>query len=94
MDVRILFAVELGVNIRELFLSKDTSLTRNYLRSLVQNITVRGAEITIRGRTDAAVALLASGAEPGTRPLNQSSAILTSVVGWRPRRDLNARPSV
>src|SRR6266542_553964 len=81
-------------NIRELFLSKDTSLTRNYLRFLVQDITVRGAEITIRGRTDAAVALLASGAEPGTSPLNQSSAVLTSVVDWRPRRDLNARPSV
>ncbi len=81
-------------NIRELFLSKDTSLTRNYLRFLVQDITVRGAEITIRGRTDAAVALLASGAEPGSSPLNQSSAVLTSVVDWRPRRDLNARPSV
>jgi hypothetical protein len=56
-------------SIRELFLSKDTSLTRNYLRFLVQDITVRGPEITIRGRTDAAVALLASGAD-STGPLN------------------------
>jgi hypothetical protein len=79
-------------SIRELFLADDTTLTRNYLRFLLEEITVQGTEITLRGRTDAAVALLASGADAAS--LNRSPPVLTSVVGWRPRRDLNARPSV
>ncbi len=73
-------------SIRELFLSKDMSLASNYLRFLVQDITVRGAEITIRGRTNAAVALLATGAESGTS-LNHPPPVLTSVGGWRPNGD-------
>jgi hypothetical protein len=46
--------------VRDLFLSADATLTRNYLRFLVEQITVRGDELEIRGKTDAAVALLAS----------------------------------
>jgi hypothetical protein len=64
----------------ETFAASGTSWPRRSPSFLVRDITVRGAEVTIRGRTDA-VALLAGSAEPGTSPLNHSSAVLTSVVG-------------
>ncbi len=69
-----------------MFLSNDSAITRNYLRFLIDEITVRGTEITIHARGDAVVELMAVGGEK-LGPLNPASPVLTSVGGWRPRRD-------
>jgi site-specific DNA recombinase len=78
--------------VRDLFLSADTTLARNYLRFLVERIIVRGNELEIRGKTDAAEALLASppdAASPSARP---AETVLVSAVGWLQLLDSNQGP--
>lgn len=79
--------------IRELILSADHTLAKNYLRFLVDRITVRGNEVEILGRTDSAVALLASASE-AVKPanVNRPAEVLTSVGGWLQRLDSNQGP--
>ena len=78
--------------IRDL-LGADHTLATNYLRFLVERIDVSGNELTIQGKTDAAVALLAAGPEP-SRPatVNPPAEVLTSAVGWLRLKDSNLGP--
>lgn len=76
--------------LREVFLSGQTSMTKSYLRFLVERIEVqpapkRSVEVNIVGRSGAAVALIASTANG-----NQSRGpVLGSVGSWlRVRRTL------
>ncbi|MEY4583139.1 MAG: hypothetical protein RL701_7842, partial [Pseudomonadota bacterium] len=50
--------------LRTLLLGEDQTLAKNYLRFLVEDITVHGNEIEIRGKSESAVALLASSSDP------------------------------
>ena len=46
--------------IRDVFLSADQTLAKNYLRFLVERIVVQGNSLEIHGKADASVALLAA----------------------------------
>ena len=73
-------------HLREMLLAPDSTMTRNYLRFLVDEITVNGPEITIHARGEAVVGLMAAGGEKPA-PLNPGEPVLTTVGGWRARRD-------
>ena len=78
--------------IRELFLSADQTLAKNYLRFLVDRILVRGNELEIHGKTEPTVALLAASPElTFPPPLSlRKKFLLPQVVGsssWTRTRD-------
>lgn len=77
---------------RDLFMSGDKRLAKNYLRMLVEHIVVREDLVEVVGRTDVAVAMMAA-AGKGT-DLNQPERVLTIVDSWRPRHESNVRPTV
>jgi site-specific DNA recombinase len=79
--------------VRQLLLSDDPTLAKNYLRFLVDQIVVRGNEVEIRGKTQAAVALLSAGSE-GTclATVKRPAEVLTSGGGWLQRQDSNLGP--
>lgn len=79
--------------LRSLLLGSDQTLAKNYLRFLVEEILVHGNEIEIRGKTNAAVALLASGSDPNVATGVKSPAgVLVSVGEWLRNLDSNQGP--
>lgn len=81
-------------SVRSVFLSRDSSMTKNYLKFLVEKIVVNGPEVTLHARSDAAVRMMAApktgGAEAAlTDPTNSP----TFVVDWLQREDSNLGPS-
>lgn len=69
--------------IRDVFLSADQTLAKNYLRFLVERLVVRGNDIEIHGKADASVALLAASPDLAyPAPVNPPAEVLTSVGGW------------
>jgi hypothetical protein len=80
--------------IRDLFLSADATLAKNYLRFLVDGVTVRGNELEIRGRTDAVVALLASGSDAASAAVvNRPETVLVTAGGWLQSLDSKQAPA-
>jgi hypothetical protein len=70
-------------NVRELFLSGDNALTRNYLRFLIDRIVVNDTKIDIFGRSEAAVRMMAAGEGGGV--LTPEAPVLTAGVDWLPK---------
>ena len=71
--------------VRDIFLSADQTLAKNYLRFLVERLVVRGNDIEIHGKADASVALLAASPDLAyPAPVNPPAEVLTSVGGWLP----------
>lgn len=73
--------------LREVFLSGQTSMTKRYLRFLVERIEVqpapkRSVEVNIVGRSGAAVALIASTANGNQ---SRGEPVLGSVGSWLPK---------
>ncbi|MEY4583132.1 MAG: hypothetical protein RL701_7835, partial [Pseudomonadota bacterium] len=62
----------------------------NYLRFLVEDITVHGNEMEIRGKSESAIALLATAADPAVAAgVKQPAAVLVSVGDWLPKQVSN-----
>ncbi|MDC3956857.1 recombinase zinc beta ribbon domain-containing protein [Polyangium jinanense] len=89
-------------SLRELFLSDDPALTRNYLRFLVEEIVVTGDQIDLVARTAAAIQMMAA-AGSGPAPIaghksteagvcNHPPQVRTTVVDWLQLLDSNQRP--
>ena len=75
-------------SLKEMFLSGDNSMTRNYLRFLVEDITVTDEQIDISARTDAALRLMAGGSrQEKTECVNHSVVSPTIVYDWLPLVD-------
>lgn len=76
--------------VRELFLSANQTMAKNYLRFLVERIVVRDTELEIHGKTQPTVALLAASPElTFPVPVKPAEEVLTSAGGWlRVRRRL------
>ena len=83
--------------LRQVFLSGQTSMTKNYLRFLVQRIeigpmTADGTAINIVGKTGAAIALMASAGQELAAPVNPQGPVLSSVSDWLQLLDSNQGP--
>jgi site-specific DNA recombinase len=79
--------------IRDLFLGADQMLAKNYLRFLIDRVDISGNELTIHGKTGAAVALLAAGPDaPPSATVNPAEVVLTSAGGWLRLKDSNLGP--
>ena len=76
--------------IRDLFLGANQTLAKNYLRFLIDRVDISGNELTIHGKTGAAVALLAAGPDaPQSATVNPAEVVLTSAGGWLPKRSIS-----
>ena len=72
-------------SLKEMFLTGDNPLTRNYLRFLVEGITVTDEQIDISARTDAALRLMAGGSrQEKTEGANPSVVSPTMGLDWLP----------
>ena len=78
-------------SIRKLFLSGDNAMTRNYLRFLVDRIVLKGRQLELYARTEAAVRVMASSGAKKTTEVG-TGEVLTSVLEWLPEQDSNLRP--
>ena len=78
--------------LRDMFFAHDSTMTRNYLRFLVDEITINGPEITIHARGEAVVGLMAAGGE-NAGPLNPGDRVLTSVSSGWAKKDSNLQPT-
>ena len=77
-----------------MFLSGDNPMTRNYLRFLVEGITVTDQQIDISARTDAALRLMAGGSgQEKTESVNPSVVSPTMGLDWLRQTGSNRRPS-
>ncbi len=75
-------------SLKEMFLSGDNSMTRNYLRFLVEGITVTDEQIETSARTDAALRLMAGGSrQEKTECVNHSVVSPTMGLAWLPLVD-------
>ena len=81
---------------QEVLAAKGSSIAKNYLRMLVDTITVTpgpdGVAIDIATRPSTAVAMIAAGG--GKDGLNQPERVLTTVGQWRPQQESNLRPTL
>ena len=79
---------------QEVLAAKSSSIAKNYLRMLVDTITVTpgpdGIDIDIAARASTAVAMIAAGG--GKDGLNHPERVLTTVGQWRARQGSNLRP--
>ena len=66
--------------LRDVFLSGEHAMTRNYLRMLVDRIVVHDEYIEVVARTQGALALMASA--PSATVFTATGAVPTSVNGW------------
>jgi DNA invertase Pin-like site-specific DNA recombinase len=78
--------------LRQVFLSGQTSMTRNYLRFLVERIEVgpikaEGTAINVVGKSGAAVALMANVGRELSAPVNPQGPVLSSVNDWLQLQD-------
>ena len=72
--------------LKRTFKSKNSSLTKNYLNTLVKQITVTGNNVHIEGRIQGALEVMA---QKETAASNHNSGVLTAVNKWLPREDSN-----
>ena len=77
-------------SIREIFLSGDTSLTRNYLIFLIDSIVITDDHVQIFAKTDAALQMMAE--LPPSGVLTAEGQVRATVVDWLRRRDSNPAP--
>jgi hypothetical protein len=73
------------------------SVTRNYLRFLVERIEVgptkaEGTAINVVGESGAAVALMATAGRELSAPVNLQGPVLSSVNDWLQLQDSNLGP--
>ncbi len=85
-------------SLKDMFLSAENPMTRNYLRFLVEGITVTGASIEISARTDAALQLMAGDGKPPPEKIeaegvNPSASSPTMGLDWLRQTGSNRRPS-
>jgi hypothetical protein len=74
-------------SIRGIFLSGNNAMTRNYLRFLVDHIVLKGTQVELYARTDAAVRVMVSG-QKKTEAIT-GIPVLASVIEWLPDVDSN-----
>ena len=75
------------------FTSGETTMTKSYLKFLVDRIVVRPGEVEIIGKSAEAAALMAAAGQTKTPPpVNPGDGVLTSVGDWLQRLDSNQRP--
>ena len=74
--------------LRDIFISNDTPMTKNYLRFLVEKIEVLDDRIVIHAKARNAVALMPL--EAGD--VNHPEAVLTNGGEWLRLQDSNLRP--
>ena len=68
-------------SLRALFL-EGTALTKHYLRFLVAEIVVLDGDVTIRGKREAVLTMLAAGGSTPDPAFTTGGGVLTSVVDW------------
>ena len=78
--------------IRDIFISADTPLTKNYLNFLIEQIVVHADRIEIKAKPLNALAFMA--AAPSLKPedVNRPEAVLTKGGNWLRKLDSNQRP--
>jgi site-specific DNA recombinase len=78
--------------IRDIFVSKDTPMTKNYLRFLIERIDVFEDRIEVQAKAKNAVALMAHGPLAKTGAVNHPEAVLAKGGEWLQLQDSNLRP--
>jgi hypothetical protein len=78
--------------LRDIFISNDTPMTKNYLRFLVEKIEVLDDRVVIEGRARNAVALMAHPAPEEPGGVNHPEAVLAKGREWLRLLDSNQRP--
>jgi hypothetical protein len=66
--------------LRDIFISADTPMTKNYLRFLIEKVEVLDDRIAIEAKARSAVALMADAAPVGE--VNHPEAVLTNGGKW------------
>lgn len=70
-------------SLRSIFLSNDTSLTKNYLKFLVEKIVVTSEKVQLVTRSEAVVRMMAAGNGAPAGAAEPASAVSPSIgVGW------------
>ena len=81
-------------SLRKIFLSNDATLTKNYLRFLVEKIVVTGAKVQMVTRSAAVVRMMAGANGGAALAADRDPSVSPSFeVGWLPIWDSNCRPS-
>ena len=78
--------------LRDIFISNDTPMTKNYLRFLVEKIEVLDDRVVIEAKARNAVALMADPAPMRPGDVNHPEAVLTNGGEWLRLLDSNQRP--
>ncbi len=80
-------------SLRTIFLSRDTSLTKNYLKFLVEKIIVNGPKVQMVTRSEAVVRMMAgANGSPAGVAERDPAVSPTFEVGWLRLQDSNLRP--
>ncbi|RLI97084.1 MAG: hypothetical protein DRO96_01525 [Candidatus Aenigmatarchaeota archaeon] len=74
--------------LKRTFKSKNSSLTKNYLNTLVKRITVTGNNVHIEGRIQGALEIME---QKETAASHHNNGVLTAVNKWLPGQDSNLR---
>ena len=78
--------------LRDIFISNDTPMTKNYLRFLIERIDVFDDRVEIHAKPRNAVALMARLPEGPAEDVNHPEAVLAKGSEWLQLLDSNQRP--
>ncbi len=72
--------------LKKTFKSKNSTLTKNYLNTLVKHITINDNNVHIKGHIQGALQIMS---QKETAAENSKKGVLTAVTTWLPREDSN-----